>query len=69
MRHKDIIELANGQPIYEHKTGETECKKELSYTLTLIEEHPPIEECPRPKELYQFDFFSIGEMHTHFKTI
>ena len=69
MRHKDIISLAEGTPIYEHKTGESECQRNLNYTLVIEEEDPPIEECPRPTELYNFDFFSISEMHKHFKTI
>ena len=55
MTHQDIINLANGTPILEHKNGESEAIAHLSYEL-VIEERITIEECPKPKELYGYDF-------------
>ena len=55
MTHKHIIELANGTPILEHKSGESEATTNLSYEL-VIEDVYTIAECPKPKELYGYDF-------------
>jgi len=55
MTHRHIISLAEGTPIIEHKSGESEATRHLSYEL-VIEEVLTIEDCPKPKELYGYDF-------------
>ena len=64
MTHKYIIELANGMPIKKHRNGADEPSHKswtdtrdtyINYEFT-IEESFTIEDCPKPKELYGFDF-------------
>ena len=64
MTHKHIIELANGTPIKKYRNGADEPSHEswtkaretyINYEFT-IEERITIEDCPKPKELYGYDF-------------
>lgn len=65
MTHKQIIDLANGMPIFHHKSGESEAQANLSYELVIEEAMPKVIATDKPKHLTP-RFFSHAEMHELF---
>ena len=65
MTHAEIIELANGMPIYHHTSGESEAQANLSYELVIEEVMPKVTPSEKPKHLAPM-FFSHAEMHDLF---